>query len=175
MQAWLQELQESSGSRVKRLDRPAQAASAGKFPRITAAICTRNRPFALIACLKSITAQAYRNHEIVVVDNGRQSAAFREQIVDITSAFGARHVSEGQAGIVCARNRALRESDADVVAFLDDQAEPGWLAAIADKFSRGTRGPGPGTYWSCAEVFAAVLSGVSIRKIPTRRKCKSTR
>jgi glycosyltransferase involved in cell wall biosynthesis len=68
-------------------------------------------------------------------DNTRQIV--RECIRRNPLLFG--YVYEANHGLSHARNRALRETDTDVVAFLDDDAIPrnGWLEALLEGYSLG--------------------------------------
>jgi len=98
--------------------------------RVTAAICTRNRPEQLRRALASLMRQAPQPDEVLIVDNAPEDDATR------ALAMGefpqARYCCEPAAGLDVARNRALREATGSVVAFLDDDAvaEPGWVEGI---------------------------------------------
>jgi glycosyltransferase involved in cell wall biosynthesis len=96
--------------------------------RLTAAICTRQRPVELRRAITSLLTQDPPADEILVVDNNDAAAAEPRE--------GVRTVHEPVQGLDFARNRALREARGDVVAFLDDDAvaEPGWTAALRRAF-----------------------------------------
>lgn len=105
--------------------------------RATVAVPTARRPdqlrrllAALPAALEGVPA------DVLVVDN-----AAERPVRDVVAASpaGARYVLEPRAGSAHARNRALAETDADVVAFLDDDVvpHPGWLAALLDGLRDG--------------------------------------
>jgi glycosyltransferase involved in cell wall biosynthesis len=104
----------------------------GHPPRISVAICTRNRSEPLARCLAALEHQHYRNREIVVIDN-----AGRDDTRAIAESHGATYAVEPRAGIRFARNRALAVASGDVIAYTDDdcQPHPGWLSAIAAEFA----------------------------------------
>ena len=97
-------------------------------PSVSLAICTRNRPAALAECLRGVQSLSPAPDEVLVIDNspgdpGTERAA---------QAAGARYLVESAPGLSRARNRALRESRFDIVAFIDDDATPrqGWLELL---------------------------------------------
>jgi glycosyltransferase involved in cell wall biosynthesis len=106
------------------------------LPSVTVAICTRDRPEDLRACLASLQRQdGGVDHEILVVDNAPSDE--RARAVTLQAA-GVRYVMEPMPGLTFARNRALREARGDVLAFVDDDARPahGWLRSGARSFAQ---------------------------------------
>lgn len=115
-----------------------QSGPKGKPKRIAAVICTYNRydllPLAIESCLKQ-TMDPTR-FEIIVVDNSPDHTA--------AAAFGAqyeghanlRYVVERTPGLSNARNVAAKMSDAEIIAYLDDDAiaKPTWLKALVQAF-----------------------------------------
>ncbi|HUR33754.1 MAG TPA: glycosyltransferase [Vicinamibacterales bacterium] len=102
-------------------------------PSAAVAICTRERPEDLMRTLAAVCALHHRPAEIIVVDNAPATAGTR----DVVARFpAARYVVEPGQGLNRARNRALREATADVVAFTDDDAAPetAWLGALLLNF-----------------------------------------
>lgn len=77
-------------------------------------------------------ALEYESFEIVVVDNSPGDARTR----DIAENRNVRYVIEPRRGLSYARNRGVRESTGDIVAFIDDDAVPhvGWLIALTTEF-----------------------------------------
>ncbi len=99
----------------------------------TAAICTRERPDDLRRALTALVALD-PPAPILVIDNCPATTATRE----VVDAFpGVRYVVEPWKGLDNARNRALREAETDIVAFIDDDAvaDRHWLAAITAPFA----------------------------------------
>ena len=99
---------------------------------LTVAVCTRDRIEELTRCLDSVLAlQATAGEsalDVLVIDNAsRDEATF-----ELTRSLGVRYAHEPLPGLDFARNRALRESGAEFVAFVDDDARvgPGWLDGL---------------------------------------------
>jgi O-antigen biosynthesis protein len=98
----------------------------------TVIVCTRNRPRLLDRSLSALSRVAYAPFDVLVVDNAPTNAAARE----VAERHGARYVVEPVPGLSRARNRGVRASTSDIVAFTDDDCvpDPGWLAALLDPF-----------------------------------------
>lgn len=108
---------------------------------VSVVICTRNRAGLLDRCLASIDAidsvRADRALEVLVVDNGSSDGT--SDVVDKwTNALPLRTVVEPRQGLSHARNRAIAESTADVLAFLDDDVLLGdaWLEGVREAMLR---------------------------------------
>jgi GT2 family glycosyltransferase len=104
-------------------------------------------------------AQAHPSFEVVVVDDGSDEGA----VESLRSAAGEKYrlVSQQHAGLNAARNRAIAESQADFIAFLDDdeEAAPDWLAGLDAAIRRN-----PG---------ACCVGGPMIApELPTPRTCE---
>jgi len=100
----------------------------------TVAICTRERPEELARTLGAVASLAGAAHRILVIDNAPRTTRTRE----VTERFrDVRYVCEPTPGLNVARNRAVRESSTDLVAFTDDDAvpEPEWLDALIANFA----------------------------------------
>lgn len=105
-------------------------------------VCTFRRPALLEACLNSLLAQAnpYGAAEVIVVDNcaaaGAEPVVRRLAPVLAQRGLPLRHVVEERNGVAHARNRGLAEAAYPIVCFIDDdeQALPGWLAALLRPF-----------------------------------------
>jgi glycosyltransferase involved in cell wall biosynthesis len=103
------------------------------LPSCTVAVCTRNRPRELEQCLRAIRHSSTAETDVLVVD----SAPSDEQAIAIARKYDARYVREPLSGLSRARNRAAAESDAEIVAYLDDDCvpQPGWLDPLLREFS----------------------------------------
>ena len=81
------------------------------------------------------------NVDVLVVDN-----AAEQPVQDVVRAapVAARYLLEPEPGSAFARNRVLAETDADVIAFLDDDVVPhsGWLAALLQVLRDGADAAG---------------------------------
>ena len=105
-----------------------------KLPTVSVAVCTRERPDDLRRALTSLVSQTPQAKDILVVDNCPATDATRAVVEEFT---GVRYVCEPRKGLDNARNRAIAESNAEVVAFIDDDAvaDPGWLTALVRPFA----------------------------------------
>lgn len=95
--------------------------------RATIAICTVGRE-SLSGAAATALAQSHPDFEVLVVVDG-------DAPVDVP---GARVIHQPHAYLNAARNRAMRESTGEFVAFLDDdeEAPSGWLVGLDAALSR---------------------------------------
>jgi len=102
------------------------------FPKISVAICSRNRPGELDECLASLQPIRSKAHEIIVVDNGSDGDASKK----VAEKYETVYIYEPTIGLSTARNSAIRAASGEIIAFIDDdcQADSGWLDAIARAF-----------------------------------------
>jgi glycosyltransferase involved in cell wall biosynthesis len=95
---------------------------------------TRNRAGYLRVCLDSILAQRVdAPFEVIVVDDGST-----DETAAVAERAGAKLIRQPARGPNAARNAGVREAEADLVVFVDDDVEapPGWLAAYLDGADR---------------------------------------
>lgn len=108
-------------------------------PRLTIAVCSRDGVARLPACLDSLVSLEYPSDrlDLVLVDNAPKDESVRGLLRRYPS---IRYVVEPRPGLNRARNRAILESAADVIAFTDDDAsvDPGWARALGDLFASDT-------------------------------------
>jgi glycosyltransferase involved in cell wall biosynthesis len=113
-----------------------------KEMRFTIAIATHNRAHELRQTLASLVNVAKEGceYEILVIANccTDNTAAI---VDEFRPEFGEklRFVEEEKLGLGPARDRAVRESSSDIVAFLDDDVEvdAGWLKGLTSAFAAG--------------------------------------
>lgn len=122
---------EAEASRRPKL--PSRSAARPSLLTVTIAICTRNRPDNLSACLDAIARLRPSPDEVLVVDNSEGDAATKQ----VSCEHGARCIVEPATGLSRARNRALSESGCEIVAYMDDDALPSedWLGQILAPFA----------------------------------------
>lgn len=103
------------------------------FCTVSVVVCTRNRPGDLTACLDAISRLNPSPDDILVIDNSDGDPAAERAARE----HGARYVVERAIGLSRARNRALAESSSEIVAFIDDDAQPSedWLEQILAPFA----------------------------------------
>jgi glycosyltransferase involved in cell wall biosynthesis len=101
-------------------------------PPISVVVCTRDRPLSLEHCLQALAQLDYPAYEVVVVDNCSRDATVAQAV----ARSGFRCVREDTPGLDWARNRGIKETKYDIVAFIDDDAlaAPGWLRGVAHGF-----------------------------------------
>lgn len=110
-------------------------------PVLTVVICTYNREQLLSECLQSLFDQncGPDQFRILVVDNNSEdgTAALATRLSCVHENLRLTH--EPRQGLSHARNKGLRESETNWVAFLDDDAKagPGWVARILEIISWG--------------------------------------
>jgi glycosyltransferase involved in cell wall biosynthesis len=116
------------------LRRPASADEAEK-PRVTVAICTKDRAWSLEPCLSSLFPLQFPDQgdapqfEVLVVDNAPSDCSTRDLV---NSQRSARYFVEPKPGLDFARNTAVRQATGDYVAFLDDDVavDPAWFSGL---------------------------------------------
>ena len=99
-----------------------------KEPLVSVIIPNYNYAQYLPCALDSVLAQTYSNFEIIVVDDGSQ-----DNSREVLNSYGktARFISQENQGVSEARNRGVRESSGEWVAFLD--ADDIWLPTKLEK------------------------------------------
>jgi glycosyltransferase involved in cell wall biosynthesis len=115
-------------------------------PSVTACLVTHDRPHYVRTCLESLRQQTVGSDgfDIIVVDSCC-SASVSEELASMVGPLpNARLLRVDRPGASAARNRGAEASDADFIAYLDDDAlaMPDWIERIQDVTSR--RDPWPG-------------------------------
>jgi glycosyltransferase involved in cell wall biosynthesis len=117
------------------------------------------RPATLGDAVRAIRAQQHRDWQLVVIGQGDEQLALRATVDEAAAGDErVRYVHLEQAGLSRARNAALASFAGEVIAFTDDdcEADPSWLAEIADAFARHPR--------------SGVVAGSMLRPPRTRRR-----
>lgn len=110
-----------------------------RLPRLTIAICTKDRVEYVQRLLESLSGMVSAlptgclQPEILVVDNAPADESTRR----LSRNFDVRYVCEPRAGLNFARNRALQEAGGEYLAFLDDDVVPDrrWLHGLSAAWS----------------------------------------
>lgn len=109
------------------------------IPKIAAIVCTHNRAQFLPGALDSLLRQSVgpEAYEVIVVDNLSTDDTPR-----IGRSYGEQHANlryhlEPELGLSAARNSGLRQTNAELVAFTDDDAivAPDWIERLLGRFS----------------------------------------
>src|SRR5262245_30775553 len=103
------------------------------LPSCSVIVCTRNRAEQLNQCLQGIRGLCYPNVDVIVVDNASDDGVAKP----VADAWSARYIREPVIGLSRSRNRGARYSEAEIVAFIDDDAVPNtdWLCNLIEEFS----------------------------------------
>jgi len=105
------------------------------FPSLTIAVCTRDRTDKLERCLNSVRLLTPHvsgipvSVEIIVIDNAPADDMTEMLVAEFP---GVRYVCEKRPGLKLARNRALKEAEGELLAFLDDDVtvDSLWLEGL---------------------------------------------
>ncbi len=110
-------------------------------PAICACICTHNGQAVIPGCLDSLVAQDLPadRFTILVIDDGSTDAtaetfrAWQENHPGLS----AHLITQAASGLSVARNAAIEQCDAPIVAYIDDDAmaEPTWLSGLLSAFA----------------------------------------
>lgn len=103
---------------------------------VAVCVCTHNRSDDCRELLQSLVQQQLRPPTIVVVDSC-SDAAHARALSATCAEVAARYIRVDEPGLSLARNVAAASTDADWVAYLDDDAlaESGWYAALTHKLN----------------------------------------
>ena len=104
--------------------------------KVSVVIATYNRAQHLRGAINSVLQQTYTDYEILVVDDG--SVDETADVVREYSREPLRYVYQPNGGSASARNRGLRMSSGDYIAFIDDDDRwlPEKLELQVDKLGR---------------------------------------
>jgi succinoglycan biosynthesis protein ExoM len=122
--------------------RTAAAEPCAKPLSVSIAIPTQRRPEGLAVAVRSTFRQIgldLSKLELVIVDNDQvPSAEPMARRLAAEAPFPVRYVHEPAAGVANARNAALAAAKGELIAFIDDdeEASPGWLAALIETQAR---------------------------------------
>jgi O-antigen biosynthesis protein len=110
----------------------ADTPSRPRAPSCSVVIATRDRPALLTRCLDALERLTYPRFHVLVVDNAPATGETR----DIALQRGVGYAVEPTPGLSRARNLGAHLSDADIVAFLDDDSlpAPDWLSNLVREF-----------------------------------------
>ncbi|MBV9734810.1 MAG: glycosyltransferase [Acidisphaera sp.] len=106
---------------------------------ISAAICTYERYDSLGRGLAALARQTLppRHYEVIVIDNSPEAATSARYRRVVRRPRGLRWFHLPEPGLARARNLAVQQARAPLLAFIDDDAiaPPRWLAALLEGFA----------------------------------------
>jgi GT2 family glycosyltransferase len=114
-----------------------RAAVLAAAPEMTVAVCTRDRTADLSNALNALLRQEHRPKRILVVDNAPSSTDTQRLVSTLSKEHDhLDYVREHRPGLSWARNRAISETDTDVIAWFDDDAicDQWWTTEIVRGF-----------------------------------------
>jgi glycosyltransferase involved in cell wall biosynthesis len=97
------------------------------WPRVSVVVCAFNEQRLIGGCLASLERLDYPDYEVIVCDDGST-----DDTLVIARAFAFRVLALPHGGLGAARNAGVAAADAEIVAFLDADAEchPRWLSHL---------------------------------------------
>jgi len=112
---------------------------AAERPTISILVCTRNRPEDLRRCLDSILANSFTGYELLVVDQSDDEAT-ADYLGGLTDPR-LRWLPTESRGLARARNIAIRNAQAELLAFTDDDCicDAGWIGSMVGEFDDNPR------------------------------------
>ncbi|MGB7441930.1 MAG: glycosyltransferase [Coleofasciculaceae cyanobacterium] len=105
------------------------------LPSVTVAVCTHNRSADLRPCLDALNQLDYPNLDFLVVDYAPSDDS-TEQFI-LTHYPHIRYVHEPRPGLNWARNRAAREAEGEIIAYVNDRSavDLNWVKTLATRFA----------------------------------------
>lgn len=106
-------------------------------PEVTVVVCTRDRPEGLRRCLASLQLQSYPRLSLLVLDNGSRSDETRSVAQASKGPHPLSYVYEPEPGLSNARNRSVKETTSEIIAWIDDDetADPHWVCELVRGFA----------------------------------------
>ena len=112
-----------------------------KDRKISVVVCTYNGESRIVDTLISLVNQKFPHgaYEILVVDNNSSddTSALVNSFIGMHSERCIKYFLEKTQGLSCARNRGIKESKGEIIAFIDDDAVADhlWLKSICDGYN----------------------------------------
>jgi glycosyltransferase involved in cell wall biosynthesis len=143
------------------------ASDANVEPLVSAVVTTFRRPEDARRAIISMFAQSYGNLEIIVVEDGSNSAL--EEWLDQEGVRGARYLRhDTNRGLAAARNSGLATARGEYIAFLDDDDE--WKRDRIAKQVQLLRNTPSSERAKLAVVYCRSEQQIGARSLPDRRQ-----
>lgn len=110
--------------------------------KLSIIVCSYNRANYLVNSVRKLCEQNcdFSLYEIIVVDNNSTDDTFRvcQEAIEKYSNNNLTYVQEKNQGLTFARNRGIRESNGELISFIDDDgfAEKNYVQEIISAFER---------------------------------------
>src|SRR5438067_4978284 len=109
----------------------------GRWPTASVVVCTYNGSRTIAECVQALLDLDYPHYEVIVVDDGSSDGAG-----ELAAAQGAhvRVIHTANRGLSAARNVGIQASQAEIVAFCDDdcRADRHWLRYLVSSLVKST-------------------------------------
>lgn len=118
---------------------PEAAVAGAAAPFVTVIVPTAGRPERIRPLLASLTELSYPSFDVLIVDNKPSDPRTRAEVEACASAGApVRYTAEPLPGSSVARNRGVRESTSEILAFTDDDVavDREWLSWMVTPFVR---------------------------------------
>src|SRR5712691_4720063 len=92
-------------------------------PGMSVAICTRDRPERIAGAVESVLAQEFPDFELLVIDQSRSPVTSSLVHELMRRHPNLNYLRLEEVGLSRARNAAIEQTGADLVAFTDDDCE----------------------------------------------------
>ena len=101
------------------------------MPEVDVVLATFNRHRSLARTLRGLSRQTFRDFRVFLVDDGSSPPVAETLSPETLDGLDVRLLRQENAGPAAARNLAIAEGTAPIVAFIDDDVvpDPDWLAA----------------------------------------------
>lgn len=105
--------------------------------KMSAVICTRNRPDLIAGAVHSILSNDHPDFELIVIDQSTTEATEDALAGPISNSSRLNYVHTTKVGLSAAYNAAIAKSSGDLLGFTDDDciAPPNWLTSIERAFA----------------------------------------
>jgi len=92
-------------------------------------------------CINSLISQSYKDIEVVCIVDGDMDYfnLINEKMSDLIGSRVRIYVNKGNLGLTESRNRAIKFTTGDIIAFIDDDAvaSPNWIEELVKKYKEG--------------------------------------
>lgn len=120
------------------------------MPLLSLVICTYNRQRYLPGSLEGLSQQTSPNadFEVIIIDNAStdRTSQIAKSFIENHPSLNVRYVFEENKGLSFARNRGIKEANAPLIAYVDDDVilTPDYVQNVTDFFKKNPHAMGAG-------------------------------